>query len=112
MVKPVRQGTLAFLALSLPLLPGCTTRPTPAPIPVAPRPAAFSVDTPVDKIAADPRGEAVLKQDLPDLMSSSYYNLFNDMSLTQIATLSGGRLTKVQLDHVQADLAQLSSLPP
>ena len=37
-------------------------------------------------------------------MASQSYILFEDMSLSQIATVSGGRLTKAKLDVVQADL--------
>jgi len=67
----------------------------------------FSLDTPVDKIAANPNGKAVLTRDMPGLMSSPSYVLFSDMSLSQIASLSGGRLTKTKLNQVEADLAQM-----
>ena len=67
----------------------------------------FSLDTPVEKIAANPNGKAVLTRDMPGLMSSPSYMLFSYMSLSQIASLSGGRLTKTKLDQVQADLEQL-----
>jgi hypothetical protein len=40
-------------------------------------------------------------------MASRSYKLFDDMSLAQIATFSGGQLTKTKLDLLQADLAQL-----
>lgn len=80
----------------------------------AARPAVlvFSLDTPVEKIAADDRGKAVLVRDLPGLMASPSYLLFDDMSLSQIATLSSGQLTKTKLALVEADLSQLSRLPP
>jgi len=45
-------------------------------------------------------------------MASRSYVLFDDMSLTQIATVSGGRLTKTKLALVQTDLSQLSDAPP
>jgi hypothetical protein len=69
----------------------------------------FSLNTPVDKIAADRRGNAVLKRDVPGLLNSRSYLLFDDMNLLQIASLSCGRLTKTKLDQVQADLTQLSN---
>jgi hypothetical protein len=71
----------------------------------------FSLDTPVEKIAADPGGRAVLKRDVPGLMASPSYMLFSGMSLSQIATLSGGRLSKTKLEQVEADLAQLPITP-
>jgi hypothetical protein len=69
----------------------------------------FSLDTPVEKISADPRGKAILDRDVPDLMASRRYVLFEDMSLSQIATLSGGRLTKAKLDLIEDDLSRLSA---
>lgn len=71
--------------------------------------AAFTLDTPVERIAADPRGKAVLDRDVPGLMASKSYPLFDDMSLSQIALLSHGRLTKTKLALVRSDLVQISS---
>ena len=73
------------------------------------RTPAFSLNTPLDHIAANQRGKAVLERDLPGLMASRSYPLFEDMSLSQIAMMSGGRLSQTKLNLVQADLAQLSS---
>jgi hypothetical protein len=108
----------SIIALFFPatLLAACSSspsRPSAGPIPVAaaPRPN-FSLDTPVDVIAANPKGKAVLDHDIPGLMASRSYVLFDDMSLTQIATVSGGRLTKTKLALVQTDLSQLSDAPP
>ncbi len=109
--------TTALLTFGLLPLIGCSSRPvaqtSPAPAAAAVAPATeFSLDTPVDTIAADQRGKAVLDRDLPDLMASRSYPLFDDMSLSQIATVSGGRLTSSKLDAVQADLAGLSHSTP
>lgn len=70
---------------------------------------AFSLDTPLNHIAADQRGKAILEHDLPGLMASRSYALFDDMSLSQIAAVSGGQLTKTELDLVEADLSHLSA---
>jgi hypothetical protein len=75
---------------------------------IAPKPA-LSVNTPVEVIVADPRGKAILNGDVPGLLSNPKYQLFSDMSLVQLSTLSCGRLTKAKLAQVQADLAQLSA---
>ncbi|WBO60656.1 hypothetical protein GT370_07780 [Acidocella sp. MX-AZ03] len=69
----------------------------------------FSLQTPIDQIAADPRGKAVLERDLPGMMASPHYQMFNSMSLSDLAPLSGGRLTPEKLKKVQDDLL---SLPP
>jgi hypothetical protein len=99
----------AAMALGLASLTGCAQAVAPAP---APKPPSFTLNTPVDRIAADERGKAVLNRDLPGLMASRSYALFDDMSLSQIATLSGGKLTQAKLDRVEADLSQLSTPPP
>jgi len=99
MFPPLRY---AAMAISLASLAGCAQA-------TAPRPPSFTLDTPVDRIAADQRGKAVLDRDLPGLMASRSYALFDDMSLSQIATVSGGKLTQAKLDRVQADLSRLSN---
>ena len=73
------------------------------------RTPAFSLNTPLNHIAADQRGKAVLERDLPGLMANRSYPLFDDMSLSQIAMMSGGRLSQTKLNLVRANLAQLSS---
>jgi hypothetical protein len=109
----VRYGTLGFVVLGLIALPGCAQRLAPAPaMPAAvaakPRAPAFTLDTPVEHIAANRRGKAILERDLPGLMASRSYLLFDDMSLSEIASLSSGQLTQTKLDRVAADLSQLS----
>jgi hypothetical protein len=105
MFPPFRYAAMGF---SLASLAGCAQALAPA----VPRPPSFSLDTPLDRIAADQRGKAVLDRDLPGLMASRSYLLFDDMSLSQIATVSGGKLTQTKLDRVRADLSRLSDPPP
>ena len=111
MSRSLRCGSLALVALGPALLVGCSSGPpvkAAANDPASPKPA-FSLNTPICHIAADKRGKAVLERDLPGLMASRSYPLFDDMSLSQIATMSGGRLSQTKLDVVATDLAQLSS---
>jgi hypothetical protein len=72
----------------------------------------FSLDTPVEAIAADRRGKAVLDRDVPGLTSDPHYVLIEGMSLRQIATISGGQLTSSMLDQVQADFDRLAAADP
>jgi hypothetical protein len=102
MRKAFRVGVAAA---GLVAVAGCARAPVVAAAP------AFSLDTPVEKIAADGRGRAVLNRDLPGLMASSQYVLFEDMSLAQIATLSSGQLTKAKLGVVAVDLSSLGEAP-
>lgn len=112
MFKPLRYSALAFAALSPVLLLGCSAQKSTAggasnSVAATPGPT-FSLDTPVDHIVADPRGKVILDRDVPGLTASRSYFLFEEMSLSQIAAVSGGRLTKDTLDVVQADLSQLT----
>jgi hypothetical protein len=108
MFETLRHGAAAAAAIGLAVLGGCAAPPAPPAVAVAvPHGRGFTLDTPVHIIAADPRGKAVLDRDLPGLMASTSYLMFDDMSLSQIATVSGGRLTMEKLDVVQADLAQI-----
>jgi hypothetical protein len=100
------------------LLSGCGAAPhtgqatalaNPAPAKAA---GCFTIDTPVDRIAANPSGKAVLDRDFPGLMASKEYPLFDDMSLSQIALMSGGRISKDKLSLVQTDLVQVTDLGP
>jgi hypothetical protein len=113
MFKSLRYSGMAFAALGPALLVGCgaqkptveaaSTNLTATPV------STFSLDTPVEHIAADPRGKVILNHDVPGLLASPSYFMFENMGLSQIAALSGGRITKAELDLVQADLSQLST---
>lgn len=72
----------------------------------------FSLNTPVEVIAANKNGKVVLERDLPGLMNNPKYPLFKGMSLHQLAAMSGGRLTKKKLAKVQNDLAGVSNKKP
>ena len=61
----------------------------------------FLLNTPVNKIAVDPRGKAILERDVPKLLSNRNHMVVNDMSLSQIASLSCGRLAATRLDQVE-----------
>lgn len=98
------------------LLAGCAAQPQTANLSRAhaqhankpPQQTAFTVATPIDRIAADQRGRAVLERDVPGVMHNSHYALFSCMSLSQLASLSGGRITTDKLARVNEDLAAIS----
>lgn len=68
---------------------------------------SFTVQSPIDQIAADKAGKSVLERDVPGVMHDRRYVLYSCMSLAQVASLSGGQLTKAKLDKVNQDLAML-----
>lgn len=70
---------------------------------------AYSRNTPVEKLAADPAAVAVLNKDLPGLLSDPQFPIFKSMTLKQLQAASGGDLSMVDLDKTEADL---QALPP
>ena len=109
MLKMFRDREAAKVTLGTMFLLGCTAHQPPAMAQAAngAKPP-LSVNTPLEVIAADPRGKAILNQDLPGLTTNPHYALFSDMSLSQLAPMSGGRLNQANLAKVENDLTQLS----
>lgn len=67
----------------------------------------FTLDTPIETIAADPAGKAVLDTDLHGITSHPMYDQFKQMSLAQVQPMSQGALTDAALAKVKADLAAI-----
>lgn len=118
MFRSARYGAVVCTLFGPVLLSGCGAPPRTGQATAMVNPAppkavsSFTIDTPVDRIAANPNGKAVLDRDVPGLMASKEYPLFDDMSLSQIAIMSGGKISKDKLTLVQTDLVQLSDLSP
>lgn len=70
--------------------------------------APFTRNTPVEKIAADPDGAAVLNKDMPGLLTHPSYPDFKSMSLRQLQEMSGGDMSREDLEKTEADLLALS----
>ncbi len=68
---------------------------------------AFTLDTPIEQIAANPAGKAVLDKDLPGLLSHPAYEQFKSMSLSEVEPMSQGALTDDMLAKTAKDLAVL-----
>jgi len=78
--------------------------------PAAPH-TVFNRNTPVEKIAADPDGAAVLNKDMPGLLTHPSYPDFKSMSLRQLQEMSGGDMSKQDMEKAEADLMALSQAP-
>jgi hypothetical protein len=74
---------------------------------VAPQSTGFTLDTPIEVIAADPGGAAVLNKDMPDLLANPNYSAFKGMSLKWLASMSHGRLSPQKLAQIETDLGAL-----
>jgi hypothetical protein len=86
-----------------------TPVPAEAPAPVTPTVPTepFTRETPIEKIAADPQGAAVLNKDIPGLLTDKSYDFFKSMNLKQIQRLSDGDLTDDAVRQAEADLKAL-----
>jgi len=71
--------------------------------------AAYSEETPIEILAADPAAADVLNKDLPGLLNDPQYPIFKRMSLKAIQQASNGELSKTDVEKAVADL---QALPP
>lgn len=108
------RSPLAVLAILLGATP--VAAQTPAPPPATPpgttgqarsQVPAFTLDTPIERLVANPRARAVLDRELPGLTAHDRYNQFKGMSLKALKPFSGGLLTDQRLAAVEAALAAL-----
>jgi len=67
--------------------------------------AKFTLDTPIEAIAADPAGKAVLDADFPGMLTHPAYDQFKGMSLAAVQPMSSGAITDEQLAKAKVDLA-------
>jgi len=67
-------------------------------------PAHFTLDTPIEQLAADKETASVLRKDIPGLLEDKHYPMFKSMSLRVIAALSNGDISPQTLAQTEADL--------
>ena len=104
-----RLVVIASAPVLLALNAGCATQSPPPPSAVDPAGVGFTLETPVQKIAADPLGKAILDRDMPGFTTNPNYPIVKVMSLNQLASLSDGKITQAQLVQLKSDLAHLSA---
>ncbi len=93
----------AMMLVAVPAFAQTTSAPV-APAPATTPAAKFTLDTPIETIAADPKGKAVLDTDLKNITAHPMYDQFKQMSLAQVQPMSQGALTDAALAKVKADL--------
>ena len=101
---------MKFAALLLAAVATPALAQTPATAPAAPASASaakFTLDTPVETIAADPAGKAVLNADIPGLLVHPMYESFKSMGLLDLQGMSEGKLTDAMLAKTKTDLAAI-----
>jgi len=102
---------LAFLQLCLAAGTSCAAQPDQASSgPPAASGGTMTLETPVQTIAANPKGKMVLDRDLPGFTTDPNYPIVKVMSLNQLATMSDGKITEAQLAQLKADLAAIPAV--
>ena len=87
--------------------PAAAEIPTPAPA-TAPAKVALDADAPIETIAANPAGKAVLEKEMPNLLSHPAYEQIKALSLRQLQPYSGGAVTDEAIAKVDAALKALN----
>lgn len=82
-----------------------------SPPPAAATATAFSADTPLEAVVADPAAKAALDKTLPTLAKHPAFEQFKSMSLKQLQGYSEGKITDEMVAKVDADLKALSAKP-
>jgi len=67
-------------------------------------PTHFTLDTPIEQLAADKETASVLRKDIPGLLEDKHYPMFKSMSLRVIAALSNGDISSQTLAQTESDL--------
>ena len=109
-MKSVVRAVSVALAIGTPgvLLASQAANVVPAAPSPAPTPSAkYSLDTPIETIAADPAAKKVLDADLNNITAHPMYDQFKSMSLSQVQPLSQGVLSDAALAKVKTDLAAI-----
>lgn len=70
---------------------------------------AFTLNTPIQALAADQGVRAVLDRELPGLTTHESYERFKTMSLRALKPFSGGLITDERLAAVEAGLRALGT---
>jgi hypothetical protein len=98
------QITLTFISLLA--LVGCAGTPTTQRLALDPN--HFTLDTPIEQLAANSSAASVLRKDIPGLLEDKSYPMFKSMSLRLVGALSKGALSSQTLSQTEADLWAVS----
>jgi hypothetical protein len=69
--------------------------------------AKFTLDTPIEQLAADSQAKAVLDKHMPGFEKHPYYEQAKVMSVKAIAPFSQGMITEEMMAAIAADLAAI-----
>lgn len=69
--------------------------------------ASFTIDTPIDVIAADPKAKAALDAAFPGMTAHPMYDQFKSMSVKQLQPMASDQITDAGIARLTAELAAL-----
>jgi hypothetical protein len=75
--------------------------------PAAAAAAKFTVDTPIEAIAADPKAKAVLDAVFPGMTTHAMYEQFKGMTVKQLQPMASDQITDAGIAKLTAELAAL-----
>ncbi len=74
---------------------------------VTPAAAKFTIDMPIEAIAADPKAKAVLDAVFPGMTTHAMYEQFKGMSLKALQPMASDKITDEGIAKLAAELASL-----
>ena len=69
--------------------------------------AKFSIDMPIEAIAADPKAKAVLDAVFPGMTTHAMYEQFKGMTLKQLQPMASDQITDAGIAKLTTELAAL-----
>lgn len=72
---------------------------------------AYSADTPLAEVVADPAAKAVLDKTLPNLAKHPAFEQFKAMSLRQLQPYASGAISEEAVGKVDGELKALAAKP-
>lgn len=69
--------------------------------------APLNADAPIEMIAANPAGKAILDKEMPELLAHPAYEQIKALSLRQLQPYSGGAITDDAIARIDAALKTL-----
>lgn len=99
------------LALAVLLATPALAQNASPPPPPAATASAFSADTPLEAVVANPAAKAALDKTLPALAKHPAFEQFKTLSLRQLQGYAEGQITDEMVTKVDTDLKALSAKP-
>lgn len=95
------KAVLVAVTLSLTAAPALADTVAPATT------AKFTVDMPIEAIAADPKAKAVLDAVFPGMTTHAMYEQFKSMTLKQLQPMASDQITDAGIAKLTTELAAL-----